>query len=51
MRRRGAGKVANVRNRSRTTAIEVCLPFNIVVVFAISGSAKKSKINRRCRQE
>ncbi len=32
MRKRGAGKVANVRNRSRTVAIEVCLSFNLVVI-------------------
>jgi hypothetical protein len=25
--------VANVRNISRTVAIEVCLPFNLAVVF------------------
>jgi hypothetical protein len=30
--RRGAGTVANVRNRSRTVVIEVCLSFNLVVI-------------------
>ncbi len=27
------GKVTNVRNRSQTVAIEICLPFNFAVVF------------------
>ncbi len=31
--RRGAGKVANVRKRSRTVAITVCLSFNLDVVY------------------
>ncbi len=31
--RRGAGKVANVRKRSRTMAITVCLSFNLDVVY------------------
>ncbi len=30
--KRGAGKIANVRNRSQTVAIEVCLSFNLVVI-------------------
>ncbi len=33
MRKKRAGRVANVRNRSRTVAIEVCLSFNFVVIF------------------
>jgi hypothetical protein len=28
----GAGKVANICNRSRTVAIEVCLSFNLVII-------------------
>jgi hypothetical protein len=32
LERRGAGKVANVRNRFQTVAIEVCLSFNLVVI-------------------
>ncbi len=33
MRKKGGGMVANVRNRSRAVAMEVCLSFNLVDVF------------------
>jgi hypothetical protein len=32
MRKKGAGKVANVFNRSRTVAIEICLSFSLVYI-------------------
>jgi hypothetical protein len=33
MRKKGAGKVANIFNMSRTMAIEDCLTFDVDVVF------------------
>jgi hypothetical protein len=33
---RGVGKLASVRRWYRTVAIDVCLLFNVVVVFALT---------------